>query len=90
MLDWKLLNHYYTHARDLALARAFPDEYKIETKSAEFAKRSAAVASPQLRRTHTASLSEDLPRKNDTILKTNMFSHLLQPWSSWSFEHDQQ
>ena len=74
MLDWKLLNHYYTHARDLALARAFPDEYKIETKSAEFAKRSAAVASPQLRRTHTASLSEDLPRKNLALASNSVSS----------------
>ena len=27
LLDWKLLNHYYTFARDMALTRAFPEEY---------------------------------------------------------------
>jgi hypothetical protein len=30
LLDWKLLNHYYTFARDMALQRTFPEDYVAE------------------------------------------------------------
>ena len=30
LMDWKLLNHYYTFARNQALRLAFPEEYQLD------------------------------------------------------------